>query len=421
MKRYVMVGASGRGLLMYAKPIQERFSDVAQVVGIFDVNPLRSKKLRDMAGLNCKIYTDFDKMIKETKPDAAIVTTVDKFHHIYIVKALDAGIDAITEKPMTIDAEKCRAILDAEKRTGKKVIVTFNYRVTSYMTKIKELISEGIVGKILNVDFEYMLDTSHGADYFRRWHRRKENSGGLLVHKSTHHFDLINWWLGERPETLMAFGSLRFYGHSRKERGERCLTCKYTNTCEFYFDIAKDIKSGFPSKDMYLETESADKYYRDKCIFADEIDIEDTMSVNLKYSGGALLSYSLIAHCPYEGLKISINGVKGRLEIREYHTGIRACELNYSLKFYNRKGEMLEYIVPKATGSHWGGDARLQDLVFRKGVPDPLGYKAGSYDGSISILIGIAANKSIKDGKAIKINDLVPLDKYFGKLKQKSS
>ena len=90
---------------------------------------------------------------------------------------------------------------------------------------MKQALKDGVVGEVLNVDFEYLLDTKHGADYFRRWHRRKENSGGLLVHKATHHFDLVNWWIEDEPEEVMAFGSRRFYGPVRAERGVRCLTC----------------------------------------------------------------------------------------------------------------------------------------------------------------------------------------------------
>lgn len=66
-----------------------------------------------------------------------------------------------------------------------------------FVTRIKELIHEGCVGDILSVHFEWMLDTEHGADYFRRWHRKKENSGGLLVHKATHHFDMVNWLIDD--------------------------------------------------------------------------------------------------------------------------------------------------------------------------------------------------------------------------------
>ena len=408
MKKYVLVGASGRVLDMYARPIKKRFSDCAKIVGIFDINSLRAKKVKEMAGLDCEVFTDFDVMLKKTKPDVSIVTTVDQFHHLYIIKSLEAGLDAIVEKPMTIDAKKCNRILEAEQKTGQKVTVTFNYRFTPYTTRIKELLREGAVGTVLNIDFEWMLDTSHGADYFRRWHRKMENSGGLLVHKATHHFDLVNWWLEEDPETVSAFGSLRFYGPTRKERGERCLTCKHKNTCEFYFDLSKCDVWG----DFYLETESADKYFRDRCVFADEIDIYDTMSVNVKYSGGAFLSYSLTAHSPYEGWKASINGTKGRLEIAEYHSGQKVSEPALYINLYNRKGEKVKYTTPKATGGHGGGDERLQDVLFRGGIPDPLNHQAGSYAGATSILTGIAANKSIQDGKTIRIKDLVPLEKY---------
>lgn len=407
-KKYVLIGASGRAVGMYGLPLKERFDDVAEVSGIFDVNPVRAERVKKMSGLTCKVYTDFDKMLKETRPDVSIVTTVDRFHHLYIIKSLQTGLDVITEKPMTVDAEKCQAILEVEQKTGRQVTVTFNYRFAPYITRIKELIKEGAVGKILSVHFEWLLDTSHGADYFRRWHRRMENSGGLLVHKATHHFDLVNWWLEEDPETVTAYGSLRFYGPTRKEHGERCLTCKHKSTCEFYFD-APGVKA---IKQLYLDAEKTDGYYRDRCVFSKEIDIYDTMSVAVKYSGGAFLTYSLTAHSPYEGFKVALNGTGGRMEIAEYHSGQRAAEPAYHLEVYNRKGEKVGYTVPKALGGHGGGDEKLQDMLFRGGIPDPLHHQAGSYAGAISVLIGAAANKSIREDRLIKISDLVPLSRY---------
>ena len=410
-KKYVLVGASGRSLSMYAIPIKKQLADVAEIVGIMDVNQLRANKVREMAGLTCKVYSDFDAMIKETKPDVSIITTVDRFHHHYIVKSLNAGIDAITEKPMTIGVEECLEVLEAEKRTGKNVIVTFNCRFMPYFKRIKELIKQGMVGTIYNIDLEWILDTSHGASYFRRWHRKKGNSGGLLVHKATHHFDLINWWLDDEPDTVMAFGSRRFYGPTRKERGERCLTCKYADSCEFYLNIAPPTVNNEPNliKELYYETESADGYFCDRCVFSDEIDIDDTMSVNVRYANGAFLSYSLIAHSPYEGLRAAINGSKGRMEICQYFSGFGAFDPVKSISIFNRKGEKVQFSLPEAKGSHSGGDERLRKMIFEGGITDPLNQQAGSYAGAVSILIGIAANESIKEGKAIRINDLVPL------------
>lgn len=393
---------------MYAQPIVTRFSHCAKIVGIYDINELRSIEVQKQAALDCPIYDDCDRMLAETKPDAAIITTVDRFHHEYAIKCMEAGVDVISEKPMTIDAEKCNAILECEKRTGRKVTVTFNYRYTPYVTAIKQALKDGVVGDILNVDFEYILDTSHGADYFRRWHRRKENSGGLLVHKSTHHFDLVNWWIDQEPEEVMAFGTRRFYGPTRENRGERCLSCSHKATCEFYYDMSKD---SFASS-MYLNCESADGYFRDRCVFADEINIEDSMSVNVRYSGGALLSYSLVAHSPYEGWKIAICGTKGRLEATEYHSGAQASDPAFSFDVYDRKGSKVTTSIPKSTGGHGGGDERLLKMLFEGNIPDPLGHTAGSYAGAVSALIGISANKSIAEKRNIVISELVALENY---------
>lgn len=408
-KTYVLVGAGNRATGMYAKPLVNDFSHCAEIVGIFDTNPLRSELLKKKLNIDCKIYTDFDTMINETKPNVGIVTTVDKYHHEYICKLLEAGIEAITEKPMTIDAQKCNQILETEKRTGGKVTVTFNYRFTPFTTAIKQILVDGAVGEVLSVHMEYLLNTTHGADYFRRWHRDIENSGSLLVHKSTHHFDLINWWIDDEPEEVFAFGTRRFYGPTREERGERCLTCNCKKTCEFYWDMA----ASEYDRELYLECESADGYIRDMCVFSPDINIPDTMSVNVKYKGGPLLSYSLIAHSPYEGFKVSISGTKGRLEATEYHSGVDAGQPSYYVDVFNRKGQKIKYTVPKAKGGHGGGDERLLKMIIEGGVPDPLKHQAGTYNGTTSIMIGAAAIESIKQNKNIKINDLVPMKKYF--------
>src|SRR5438477_12851461 len=113
MKRYVLVGASSRGLSSYARPMVERFRDSAQLVGIFDTNSARAHYVSRECG-DVPVFEDFDEMIRRTTPDCAIVTTVDRYHHEYIIRALVAGCDALSAEPMTIGHEKCRAILADE-------------------------------------------------------------------------------------------------------------------------------------------------------------------------------------------------------------------------------------------------------------------------------------------------------------------
>ena len=215
-KKYVQVGTGGR-CSMYLNALCGDFKDAGELVGLCDTNQARMdywnnrlQKEFGIAPLPTYKAQDFDRMIAELKPDKVIVTSMDRTHHKYICRAMELGCDVVTEKPMTIDAEKCQQIIDTKKRTGKDVIVTFNYRYSPRNTKVKEIIKSGMVGEITSIHFEWLLSTSHGADYFRRWHRNKNNSGGLLVHKSTHHFDLVNWWIDSYPETVFAMGDLKF-------------------------------------------------------------------------------------------------------------------------------------------------------------------------------------------------------------------
>jgi len=404
MRTFVLAGASSRGLNMYAEPITRDFAASSRLAGIYDPNQLRAKVVSDFCG-GIPVFDDFDRMLAQTKPDCVIVTTVDRYHHEYIIRAMEAGCDVITEKPMTIDDEKCRAILAAEQRTGKNLIVTFNYRFTPFTTRIKELLRGGAVGKVLSVHFEWLLDTRHGADYFRRWHANMDNAGGLLVHKSTHHFDMINWWLEDEPKNVFARGELKYYGANRAAYGETCRDCAHTATCEFYWDAASDPMI----KKLYLDAEAADGYQRDRCVFRPEINIYDTMTVNAAYQRGAMLSYSLTAHSPYEGWRAVINGSDGRLEADEIESGFRARAANtLQCRVFNRAGEMLTYDVPKATGGHGGSDAKLQRRLFGgENLPDPLGHMAGSRAGAMSILVGVAANRSIRTGQAVEIKDLL--------------
>ena len=243
-KTYALVGTGGRARMFY-EAILGPHREHSRLVALCDTNQIRMDYTngvieREFKGQPVPTFkaADFADMIRQHKPDTVIVTSIDRTHHQYIIAALEAGCDVITEKPMTTDPEKCQAILDAVDRTGKSVRVTFNYRYAPHNSALRELVASGAIGTPTSVHFEWLLDTRHGADYFRRWHRDKRNSGGLMVHKSTHHFDLVNFWLGSQPDTVFAMGDLKFYGRANAE--ERGVSTPYTRTTGV--DAAKDDK-----------------------------------------------------------------------------------------------------------------------------------------------------------------------------------
>jgi predicted dehydrogenase len=285
-RRCAIVGLGSRHE-PYQDGIEKTHAAHAQLVALCDNNAGRLELARRRSAANGAPappgYTsaDFARMLAETKPDTVIVTTNDSAHHDYIVRAMEASCDVITEKPMTTDTAKCRAILDAGRRTGRRCRVTMNYRYSPPRAQVKDILMSGEIGEVLSVDFHWLLNTHHGADHFRRWHSHKKNSGGLLVHKSTHHFDLVNWWLGAVPVSVLATGDRAFYTPAMARRlglggpHERCHTCPEKSRCSFALDLGAT--PGL--KSLYLDCENHDGYFRDRCVFRDDIDIEDTMSV----------------------------------------------------------------------------------------------------------------------------------------------
>jgi predicted dehydrogenase len=422
-KRYAIVGLGSRHA-MYRTAILGAYAPHAELVGLCDINPGRVELSRRVAaekGVAVPGYgaDDFEKMIRETKPDYVVVTTVDATHDGYIVRALEAGCDVITEKPMTTTADKCQRILDTTKRTGHRVRVTFNYRYSPPRTQVKDVLQSGEIGDVLSVDFHWLLNTMHGADYFRRWHSQKKNSGGLMIHKATHHFDLVNWWLSAVPVSVNAVGKRDFYTPAMAKRlglashHERCLTCPEKARCTFQLDIAAD--PGL--KALYLDHERHDGYFRDRCVFRPDIDIEDTMNVIVAYDSGATLSYSVNAFNAWEGYQIAFNGTKGRLEhsIVEqiYVSGTNTVQGGIAAdgvrtRIIPLRQEARDLVPWTAEGGHGGGDAAMLDDIF---LPDPPADKyvrdSDERGGAASILIGVAANRCFETGLPVKVADLV--------------
>ncbi|KAJ9130354.1 NAD-binding Rossmann fold oxidoreductase family protein [Coniochaeta hoffmannii] len=424
-KKYAIVGTGGRSSFFYTAIVKD-FQATSSLVAFCDTNQTRmdyaNGKLKALGHPGVPTYKaqDFDRMIQETKPDEVIVTTIDRTHNIYIVRAMELGCNVVSEKPMTVDAPRCREILDAVERTGKKLRVTFNYRYAPHNTKVFELLSAGAIGTVTSVHFEWMLNTSHGADYFRRWHRDKRNSGGLLVHKSTHHFDLVNFWLRSRPETVVAMGDLKFYGRENAER---------RGVTEFYSrsrgsEVAKKdpfalhLEEHEALKAMYLDAEHEDGYYRDQSVFGDGISIEDTMNVMVRYRSGAVLTYSLTAYAPWEGFRVNFNGTKGRLEVEIVENsyvnsggepGMEGSLDSKRILLRPMFEKPIEVDIEEGAGGHGGGDPVLLNDIFGTPVQDKYNRAASHFDGALSILTGIAANKSIVTGLPVKVDDLLSL------------
>ncbi len=425
-RRCAVVGLGARARL-YTQALTGTHADRAELVAFCDVNAHRmavhNEWIAPAGPVPAYRAEDFDEMLRRERVDLVVVCTVDRTHDEYIVRALEAGCDVVTEKPMTTDADRARRILDARRRTGRSVRVAFNYRYNPVHSAVRELLARGEIGEVGSVHFEWLLDLRHGADYFRRWHRDKANSGGLLVHKSTHHFDLVNWWLDASPDTVFAQGGLFFYGDEvgRRRGLARDYTRAHGSPAAEGDPFALRLADEPLLKSLYLDAESEDGYHRDQNVFAPGVTIEDDMAVLVRYDSGATLTYHLTAYAPWEGYRIAFNGSEGRLELLVEETtwsrpgtqtALHGAETDEDAgrtelllrRFWERPREIK---VPTVEGGHGGGDVRMLRDLFGPDAADPLGRAADATAGARSLVTGLAANESLGSGRVVVVGEVL--------------
>lgn len=456
--RAVVVGTGSRAQ-MFTEALARR--PHLRVAALCDPNPVRiahhQRLLKEAGEPEAAVWSpaEFERRLRADDIQEAVVTCVDALHDTYIVPALRAGCRVVTEKPMTTDAAKCRRILETVAETGNHLTVAFNYRFNPVHEEVHRQLSGGAIGEVLSVHFEWLLDTRHGADYFRRWHREKHHSGGLMVHKSSHHFDLVNWWLGARPEEVFGYGGLGFYGRAAGERSgyRREYERAHGATAAQDDPFALELAGNDALRSLYLDAEGVDGYHRDRNVFGDGITIEDDMALLVRYDTGATMTYHLTAYSPWEGYRVMFNGTRGRLELEVEESKWQPPVLGTSSgrgavhgdqALANAGGPRLvlrplwepprEVALPEFDhAGHGGGDERMLDVLYGPVDPAAATQKAAvaasdtpetpdtpdasdasrrpatEEDGALALVTGLAANRSFADGKPVATADVVTL------------
>ncbi|KAG7530470.1 hypothetical protein FFLO_05011 [Filobasidium floriforme] len=441
--RTAIVGCGSRGQL-FLRGVVDRIKNnpANKVVAFCDINKGRvgyyNRLLQELGQPPAAEYTfdAFTQMLTNEQVEVLVVTTVDATHDRYIIPALQRGIRVLTEKPMTTDIEKSKAILRAVRETGNRLTVTFNYRFNPVHEQVYKQLASGVIGKPISVHFEWLLDTVHGADYFRRWHRLKDKSGGLMVHKSGHHFDLVNWWLQSTPKRVFGMGRLGFYGQSNGQKSgwakdyDRAMGSKEAEGDPFALHIDKDPVM----KELYVDNEQWDGYQRDQNVFAPGITIEDDMSVLVQYKNGVTMTYHLTAYSPWEGYRVMFNGDKGRLELEVVETQFREIadaqtvgpgSIHGTQSTPNAGGAKISihplwkkpYEIPMKVdhAGHGGGDRRLLNSIFGAADGDTLeedstsNMAANEMDGAYALAVGLAANQSFGTGQQVDCEEMLAI------------
>ncbi len=434
-KRCAVVGIGNRAH-SWISGIVEQHPDAAELVGLCDLNLDRCHDVNAVYQTAAAVYDDYDRMLAETTPDLVIVVSPDSFHCEHIVKALDAGFRVATEKPLCTTLEDAATILRAEQRSGTKVFMAFNYRHVPLCSKIRELLVRGAIGRPVSMDLTWYLDyKGHGASYFRRWHRHLRESGGLLITKACHHFDMANWFMDDVPATVFAQGTRRFFGAGHNPYvGTRCRDCVDAAKCAWYTDVCVKDRTEELSRELGYRVKGVRDYERDYCPFGDDVDIYDTMAVQVGYRHGGLLTYSLNASVPFEGWSLAINGTQGRIESKITDNkpspgwqdrfqivgadgallkgkGCRITDWPAEYRIHVMPHDADDYEVKQSNiaEGHGGGDARIFAAALADIYPerDELSIFASAIHGARSTAIGAAANQSIASGLPVRLDELL--------------
>lgn len=388
MKNVFLIGAGNRTYELFIKPLLTESYDNSKIIGIYDINPYRSELLSSLAPYCIPVYYDLDSVIGNSNINIFIILTPDYTHTPLICKLLQHKKASIMcEKPLCITLEQINILYNLTTEQKKRIHILLNSRFMPVNIAIKQILDQGKLGKPLSICYNWNIDLQHGLEYFRRWHSDIEKSGGMLVHKSSHHFDLLNWWLEDSPQLVSGIGR-KSYFVSDILHGKNCRECLLN--CVYRIDLTRQ---PFIST-MYFNAENLDNYIRDKCIY-ENVSVNDTLCSQIVYQKGTIVSYTINFYAPVSSWFINIIGVDGSLNIN-YNFNVPSNEIIIT----TNKGKKIPISIQTNTLKHSGADLEIRKLLFLDNYDNNTNYHIGSfYEGLSSSLIGILSNCSIKEGK----------------------
>ena len=415
--KLILIGAGDRGTT-YLDLGADTCSDMMEVVGVADPDPVRRNYIKNKFNIpdECT-FLDWEGILSVPKfADAAIIATQDRDHFAPTMKAISLGYELLLEKPASVTPEECLLISDFAKEMGVRVVVCHVLRYTPFFGLLKKIIDEGRIGKIINIIHIECVGNVHQSHSYVRgnWHDSKTSSPMILA-KSCHDLDIIQWLLGEKCTRLQSFGSLVYFTKDNKPKGapEYCYQgCPDNEACPYsalkiYRDrsfpafVATATKKHEPTDEDIYRTITETDY--GKCVFNCDNNVVDHQVVNLEYESGATVSFTMSAFNK-GGRKLRIMGTKGEINAEMSSDHIMLFD------FVTRKEEKISIMdaVKDETirGGHGGGDQGIIKAFCQLLLGIYEGKSISDIGTSIeNHLVAFAAEKSRLEGTVITMKD----------------
>lgn len=397
--KFGIVGIGNRGLYCFGELLKNH--PEAEIAALCDTNSYRLNYAREKLQLQSNLYSSLDEMLATEKLDAVIITTPDFYHEECAVKAIRANCNVLVDKPLATSVKACQHIISEAQNAGKVLMVGFNMRHHPVLKKIKEMIDDGIVGRIFLMENREFYDG--GRTYMSRWNRFYEKCGGLWIHKGSHDFDIFQWLMNfPKPVRVNAFAdvsvlnpqNLPFELENNIEPGPNCHKCHYAGVCKdrFTFDSGEDGQWG-------EKASALDGYEKDTCMYLSEKNNHDNGIAMVEYDNGARASHMECFITSMTDRKYTICGTKGQIE---------ASLEERKIVFHPRwSQDIMTWTLPvdPAGEGHGGADFNLINSFI-----DILAGRAQNTttfeQGMMSTAVGQAAELSRRQHRQVEISEL---------------
>ena len=414
--KVILIGAGNRGGVY--TDVMSDLPEQFQVVAVAEPRDSRRERIQQKHNLPDNMcFTDYKPLLALGKiADIALIATMDRDHFEPAMMAIDLGYDLMLEKPITPTPEECIALTENAKKHGVRVVICTVLRYTPLFIKLKEIIDSGRIGRVMSINHEECVEFVHQSHSFVRgnW-GNSERSSVMLLQKSCHDIDILQWLLGKKCKKVQSFGSLSYFTAENAPEGapERCIegcpvgdTCIY-NSVKLYLESDSNWFRSAATKLVKSTDEDVKKSLLEsnygKCVFHCDNDVVDHQTVNMLFEDDVTVTFTMNAFNT-GGRYINIYGTKG--EIRA------ALKGDAPIRVYDIVSKETEEIPSSGTdgvlGGHGGGDAGIVRTLYS--------YMVGEYNG-VSVptieescynhLITFAAEHARNTGTVVDVEEYI--------------
>jgi len=406
-----ILGVGARGGNAYGKLINVK-KDKFKIVALCDPREDRLSHFGEMFGVDeANRFTDEDEFFACRRADILLVTTLDTLHVRQCIRAFETGYDVLLEKPITDKHEECRELLETQRKYGNRALVCHVLRYAPAYMKISEILDSGSIGRIVSINWVEPVGYWHQAhSYVRGNWRHTDFSAPMILAKSCHDLDLLQFYAKSKCKSVSSIGSLNFFTEDNAPEGsaERCAECAYLETCPYsakriYIERWKAAGSPVDSwpynvlcaapvtEEKLLSAIENGQYGR--CAFRCDNNVVDNQLVQMQFENGITATLTMNAFNIGGGRKVTFYCTYGELYMDEKEIIIRPFggeEKHIDLS----EIEDIDY-------AHGGGDAKLIDSLY--GMMSGDAKMVTTLEESVeSHLMGIAAERSRLAGGALE-------------------